>query len=71
MTNLGEMTYFLGMEIHQTVEGIFIGQQKYENEVLKKFNMESCKKMSTPLMQNEKLCKDDGSNKVYEHLYRS
>jgi len=59
------------MEIHQTDDGIFIGQQKYAREVLKKFNMESCKEMSTPLMQNEKLCKDDSSNRVDERLYIS
>ena len=43
MTDLGEMTFFLGMEIQQTQQGIFIGQQKYAKEVLKKFNMEDCK----------------------------
>ena len=43
MTDLGEMTFFLGMEIQQTQQGIFIGQQKYAKEVLKKFNMEDSK----------------------------
>ena len=71
MTDLGEMAYFLGMEIDQNAGGIFIGQQKYANKVLKKFNMDSCKKMSTPLMQDEKLCTNDGANKVNERLYRS
>jgi len=50
MIDLGEMAFFLGMEIHQTDDGIFIVQQKYAKEVLKKFNMESCKEMSSPLM---------------------
>ena len=71
ITDLGDMAFFLGMKIHQTNDGIFMGQQKYAKEVLKKFNMKSCKEISTTLMQNEKLCKDDGSNRVDERLYRS
>lgn len=71
MTDLGDMTYFLGMEIQQTQQGIFIGQQKYAKEVLKKFNMEDCKSMSTPLAQNDKFNKEDGAEKVDEGLYRS
>ena len=71
MTDLGEMSYFLGMEIQQQEKGIFVGQFKYAKEVLKKFNMENCKPVSTPLMQNEKLSKNDGAAKVNEGLYRS
>ena len=71
MTDLGEMTYFLGMEIHQTQQGIFICQRKYAMEVLKKFGMANCKPVSTPLMQNEKLSKEDGAGKVDAGVYRS
>ena len=66
MTDLGVMSYFLGMEILQSHQGIFIGQQKKC-----KFNMENCKPISTPLMQNVKLSKDQGGEKVDERLYRS
>ena len=66
MTNLGEMAYFLGMEIRQDQQGIFICQMKYTKEILKKFQMEGCKPMSTPMNQKEKLCKEDGADKVDE-----
>ena len=55
------MNYFLGMEIEQTEEGIFISQNKYAEYILKKFKMETCKPVSTPLVQNEKLSKEDDS----------
>ena len=54
MSDLGHMTYFLGMEISQSSYGIFISQKKHALDLLKKFNMESCKSVSTPLLQNEK-----------------
>ncbi|OMO69325.1 Integrase, catalytic core [Corchorus capsularis] len=71
MTDLGEMSYFLGMEISQSEQGIFINQNKYAGEVLKKFKMFNCKPVPTPLVVNEKLSKDDGCEKVDETLYRS
>ena len=55
MSDLGEMAYFLGMEINQMQQGIFVCQQKYTAEILKKFDMQNCKPISTPLVQNAKL----------------
>ncbi|XP_022752308.1 uncharacterized protein LOC111301066 [Durio zibethinus] len=66
-----EMSYFLGIEIHQDQQGIFICQRKYANEILNKFRMENCKQVNTPLAQNEKLIKEDGANKVDGSIYRS
>ncbi|XP_031275896.1 uncharacterized protein LOC116134356 [Pistacia vera] len=71
MTDLGVMSYFLGMEIDQDVHGIFVNQRKYANEVLKKFCMENCKPVNLPLIPNLKLSKDDDGEKVDEELYRS
>ena len=51
MTDLGEMTYFLGKEVHQQQHDIFICQKKYAKERLKKFRMEECKPTSTPMNQ--------------------
>ena len=71
MIDLGEMSYFLGIEIKQKRDEIFICQRKYAKEILKKFNMENCKSMSTPICQKEKLFKDDGADQVDETFYRS
>jgi hypothetical protein len=59
------------MEIFQSNAGIFISQKKYALEVLKKFHMDKCKHVSTPLVVNEKLSKDDGGNSADASIYRS
>ncbi|PNY07935.1 copia-type polyprotein [Trifolium pratense] len=59
MTDLGRMRYFLGIEVKQTKEGIFMHQQKYACEILKRFNMENCNSVSNPTMPGNKLKKDE------------
>lgn len=71
MTDLGLMSYFLGMEVKQDHNGILISQKKYAKEILKKFHMEGCKSTDTPMNQKEKFSKDDGAEKVDEGQYRS
>ncbi|XP_047167621.1 secreted RxLR effector protein 161-like [Vigna umbellata] len=71
MTDLGVMSYFLGMEIKQGQGEIFICRKKYAKEILKKFQMEECKAVSTPMNQKEKLHKEDGANNVDEGYFRS
>ncbi|KAJ8633087.1 hypothetical protein MRB53_026423 [Persea americana] len=71
MTDLGKMTFFLGMEVKQKHNETFICQHKYAKEILKKFNMEECKPAATPMNQKEKFCKEDGAAKVDERLYRT
>jgi predicted peroxiredoxin len=71
MTDLGLMTFFLGIEIKQNENDVFIYQKKYAKEILKKFQMEECKTVSTPMNQKEKLSKEDGFDKVDEGYYRS
>ena len=71
MTNLGLMTYFLGKEIKQSQDEVFICQKKYAKEILKKFHMEDCKSMSTPMNQKEKLSKEDETEKVDGAHFRS
>ncbi|KAL0299923.1 UNVERIFIED_CONTAM: Retrovirus-related Pol polyprotein from transposon RE2 [Sesamum angustifolium] len=65
------MHFFLGIEINQEKEGIFICQRKYTETLLKKFKMESCKTVTTPLVTGEKYQKEDGSQKVDGSMYRS
>jgi len=49
MTDLGLMSYFLGIEVVQQKGGIFISQKKYASDILKKFKMEHSKPISTPI----------------------
>ena len=69
MKDLGEMHYCLGLEVWGDDGRILITQSKYTNEVLKRFNMNGCNALSTPLEQNIKLRSDDGTKKVNGTLY--
>ncbi|KAL0308115.1 UNVERIFIED_CONTAM: Retrovirus-related Pol polyprotein from transposon RE1 [Sesamum angustifolium] len=71
MSDLGLMHFFLGIEINQEKKGIFICQRKYTETLLKKFKMESCKTVTTPLVIGEKYQKEDGSQKVDGSIYKS
>jgi len=59
MSMLGELSFFLGLQVNQMNNGIFISQIKYVKEMLKNFTMEDCKPVSTPMMIGYKLSKDD------------
>ena len=61
MSLLGELSFFLGLQIRQRNQGIFISQTKYIKEMLKRFRMEDCKPITTPMQTNCKLRKDDDS----------
>ncbi|KAL0345417.1 UNVERIFIED_CONTAM: Retrovirus-related Pol polyprotein from transposon TNT 1-94 [Sesamum radiatum] len=71
MTDLGEMSYFLGLEVRQSEDGIFISQHKYVKDLLEKYNMKECNAIRTPMIMNQKFCLDDGEEKVDVQLYRS
>jgi hypothetical protein len=49
MSLLGELSFFLGLQIRQRNQGIFISQTKYIREMLKRFRMEDCKLVITPM----------------------
>jgi transposase InsO family protein len=70
MSMMGELNFFLGLQIKQTKEGIFINQAKYTKELLKKFGMDELKPMSTPMSPSTKLDKDDKGKNVDEKKYR-
>ena len=61
MNDLRLLHYFLGIEIYQNKESVFICQKKYAKTLLEKFRMSNCKSVATPLVVNEKLKKEDGS----------
>ena len=72
MRDLGLMGYFLGMEVHQVKDEVFLSQKKYAMDLLKKFKLESYNPVSTPLAANEKLSKTDGGDaKADVTQYRS
>ncbi|XP_026378126.1 uncharacterized protein LOC113272518 [Papaver somniferum] len=70
MSDIVLLKYFLGIEVHQREDGVFISQIKYAEKVLKKFGILGCNPTSIPFVVNEKLKKDDGGRKVYETYYR-
>ena len=71
MSLIGELTFFLDLHISMMDDGIFISQTKYIKEMLKKFEMEDCKPVNTPMITDYKSSKDDESNEVDQILYRS
>ena len=52
------------MEIKQSEHKVFICQKKHAKEILKKFKLDEFKEIRTPMNQNEKLNKDDGTDKI-------
>ncbi|XP_043717478.1 uncharacterized mitochondrial protein AtMg00810-like [Telopea speciosissima] len=71
MSMLGELSYFLGLQVSQRQKGIFISQMKYTKEMLKKFQMEDNKPVGTPMVVGCKLSTDDESPSVDQTRYRS
>ncbi|GJZ01130.1 putative ribonuclease H-like domain-containing protein, partial [Tanacetum coccineum] len=71
MSSMGGLTFFLGLQVKQKEDGIFISQDKYVGEILKKFGFFSIRPASTPIETHKALTKDEGGEDVDVHLYRS
>nr|GEZ83196.1 uncharacterized mitochondrial protein AtMg00810-like [Tanacetum cinerariifolium] len=71
MSSMGELTFFLGLHVIQRDGGIFISQDKYVADILKKFDFSLVKPASTPIETNKALLKDEKTEDVDVHLYRS
>ncbi|GJT74417.1 putative ribonuclease H-like domain-containing protein, partial [Tanacetum coccineum] len=71
MSSTGELTFFLGLQVKQKEDGIFISQNKYVTEILKKFGFTDFKTASTPLETQKLLLKDEDGKEVDVYLYRS
>ncbi|GKE62084.1 putative ribonuclease H-like domain-containing protein, partial [Tanacetum coccineum] len=71
MSSMGELTFFLGLQIQQKKKGIFISQDKYVKEILHKFKYNDVKTASTLVDLERPLVKDGDASDVDEHLYRS
>ena len=70
MSNLGHLHYFLGLQVLQTKEGIFLSQSKYACDLLCLFHMEYCKPTPSPFQFGVKLSATCTSPKVDATLYR-
>ncbi|GKB97353.1 putative ribonuclease H-like domain-containing protein [Tanacetum coccineum] len=71
MSAMGELTFFLGLQVKQKPDGIFISQDKYVQDMLKKFDMESVRTATTPYEASKPKSKDEPDDAVNVHLYRS
>ena len=71
MSMIGELSYFLGLQIKQLKNGTFVNQGKYIKDMIKKFGMIDSKVISTPMGTNGNLDSDASGNMVDQKLYRS
>ncbi|GKB36075.1 uncharacterized mitochondrial protein-like protein, partial [Tanacetum coccineum] len=70
-SSMGELTFFLGLQVQQKKDGIFISQDKYVVEILKKFGFTEVKTTSTPMETQKPLLKDENGEEVDVYMYRS
>ncbi|GJT27453.1 putative ribonuclease H-like domain-containing protein [Tanacetum coccineum] len=71
MSSMGELTFFLGLQVKQSNDGIFLSQDKYVKDILNKFDFRTIKPASTPIEAHKSLGKDEEGENVDVHLYRS
>jgi len=70
MSMMGELKFFLGIQINECKDGVYVHQSKYTKELLKKFKLEDCKEMNTPMHPTCTLSKEEQGSKVDQKLYR-
>nr|GEZ18712.1 putative ribonuclease H-like domain-containing protein [Tanacetum cinerariifolium] len=71
MSSMGEVTFFLGLQVKQKKDGIFISQDKYVAKILRKFRLTEGKSASIPIDTEKPLLKDPDGEDVDVHTYRS
>ncbi|CAH9066792.1 unnamed protein product [Cuscuta europaea] len=71
MSMMGELNFFLGLQVRQLSDGIFINQSKYILEMLKRFNIDDKSSMTTPMSPNNKLDSDPSGKPVDATNYRA
>ncbi|GJU11918.1 putative ribonuclease H-like domain-containing protein [Tanacetum coccineum] len=71
MSSMEELTFFVGLQVKKKADEIFISQDKYVADILKKFDCATIKTASTPIETNRALLKDEEAEDVDVHLYRS
>jgi hypothetical protein len=71
MSMMGELTFFLGIQVKQTKQGTFVHQAKYTNDLMKKFNMAELKPVSTPMSSATSLGPAEDGEAMDQREYRS
>nr|GEW19714.1 hypothetical protein [Tanacetum cinerariifolium] len=71
MSSMGELTFFLGLQVKQKDDGIFISQDKYVAKILRKFGFTDVKSASIPIETKKPLLKDPDDEDVDVHIYKS
>nr|GEZ23871.1 putative ribonuclease H-like domain-containing protein [Tanacetum cinerariifolium] len=71
LSTIGELTFFLGLQVKQKKDGIFISHDKYVAEILRKFRLTDRKSASTPIDTKKPLLKDPDGEDIDVHTYRS
>ncbi|GJY08828.1 retrovirus-related pol polyprotein from transposon TNT 1-94 [Tanacetum coccineum] len=71
MSMMGQMSFFLGLQVSQNPRGIFINQSKFALKILKKFGMDSCDPVDTPMVDRLKLDEDPLGILVDQTRFRS
>jgi hypothetical protein len=71
MSMMGELTFFLGIQVKQTKQGTFVHQAKYTKDLMKKFNMTELKPVSTLMSSAASLGTDEDGKPVDQREYRS
>jgi len=67
---MGELTYFLGLQVKQLKHGTYLSQSKYYFDLLKKFKMEDCKEAATPIATNCLMDVEEAGQQVDSTKYR-
>ncbi|KAJ9544926.1 hypothetical protein OSB04_024633 [Centaurea solstitialis] len=71
MSMMGELTFFLGLQVRQRPDGIFINQAKYVQELLKRFDFGGSNSAATPMPRNFQLTADSSGKPVDQKTYRA
>jgi hypothetical protein len=71
MSMMGELTFFLGIQVKQMKQGTFVDQAKYTKDLIKKFSMADAKPVSTPMSTTTALDPDEDGEVVNQREYRS
>jgi hypothetical protein len=71
MSMIGELNYFFGLQVKQTVEGVFISQSKYAKDLVKRSGLDGKSHAKTPMSTSVKISSDLAGKSVDPSLYRS